>query len=98
MNEDLYDTGSAVVGLYRLFTNFLKFPGESPGLGGSIWGGGGGGELSSGSQDLPPPILHFSHFFQLTIHDHQLRGDYSCTGKKHLITLSAHIFFFIIAL
>ena len=36
MNEDLYDTGSAVVGLYyRLFTNFL-FPGESPGLGGSI--------------------------------------------------------------
>ncbi len=25
MNEDLYDTGSAVVGLYRLFTNFFKF-------------------------------------------------------------------------
>ena len=24
MNEDLYDTGSAVVGLYRLFTNFLN--------------------------------------------------------------------------
>ena len=22
MSEDLYDTGSAVVGLYRLFTNF----------------------------------------------------------------------------
>ena len=44
MNEDLYDTGSAVVGLYRLFTNFLKFSGESPGLGGSIGGGGGGGE------------------------------------------------------
>ena len=43
MNEDLYDTGSAVVGLYRLFTNFLKFPWESPGLGlgGSIGGGGG---------------------------------------------------------
>ena len=39
MNEDLYDTGSAVVGLYRLFTNFLKFPWESPRLGGSIWGG-----------------------------------------------------------
>ena len=43
MNVDLYDTGSAVVGLYRLFTNFLKFPGETPGLGGSIGGGGGGG-------------------------------------------------------
>ena len=42
MNEDLYDTGSAVVGLYRLFTNFLKFPGETPGLGGSIGRGGGG--------------------------------------------------------
>ena len=41
LNENLYDTGSAVVGLYRLFTNFLKFPGESPGLGGSILGGGG---------------------------------------------------------
>ena len=40
MNEDLYDTGSAVVGLYRLFTNFLKYPVESPGLGGSIGGGG----------------------------------------------------------
>ena len=43
MNEDLYDTRSAVVGLDRLFTNFLKFPGESPGLGGSIGEGGGGG-------------------------------------------------------
>ena len=64
MNEDLYDTGSAVVSLYRLFTNFLKFPGESPGLGGSIWKGG---EVSLGSQDLLPPILHFSHFFQLKL-------------------------------
>ena len=36
MNEDLYDTLSAAVGLYRLFTNFLKFPVESPGLGGFI--------------------------------------------------------------
>ncbi len=43
MNEDLCDTGREVVGLYRLFTNFLKFPGESPGLGGSFGGGGGGG-------------------------------------------------------
>ena len=41
-DEDLYDTGGVVVGLYRLFTNFLKFPGESPGLGESIWGWGGG--------------------------------------------------------
>ena len=39
MNEDLYDTRSAVVGLYRLFTNFLKFPGESPGMGETIKGG-----------------------------------------------------------
>ena len=42
MNEDLYDTGSAVVGLYRLFTNFFKFPGETPVLGGGSIGGGGG--------------------------------------------------------
>ena len=77
MNEDLHDIGSAVVGLYRLFTNFLKFPGEFPGLGGSI-GGGGGGSLES--QDLPPPILHFSHFVQLKLFEntslrgHQLKG------------------------
>ena len=38
MSEDLYDIGNAVVGLYRLFTNFSKFPGKSPGLGGSIGG------------------------------------------------------------
>ena len=49
MNEDLYDTGSAVVGLYRLFTNFLNFPGESLGLGEIHWGGGGGGGVSLGS-------------------------------------------------
>ena len=41
MNEDLYDTESAVVGLYRLFTKFFKFHGKSQGLGGSIGGGGG---------------------------------------------------------
>ena len=29
MNEDLYDTGSAVVGLYRLITGWIH------------WGGGG---------------------------------------------------------
>ena len=48
MNEDLYDTGSAVFGLYRLFTNFLKFPGVSPG------GGGGGG----GIDHLLPKFEH----------------------------------------
>ncbi len=59
-NEDFYDTGSAVVGLYRLFTDLLfEFPGE---LGGSLSGGGGGG-LSLRSQDVPPQILYFSHFF-----------------------------------
>ena len=58
INEDLYDTGSAVVGLYRLFTNFMKFPGESPGLGDPLGG------MSLGSQDFPPHILHFLHFFQ----------------------------------
>ena len=63
MNEDLYDNGSAVVGLFRLFTNFLKFPGESPGLGGSIGGRG----VSLGSQDLPSPILHFSHLSNLRL-------------------------------
>ena len=26
-------------------------------------GGGGGGVVSLGSQDLHPPIFHFSHFF-----------------------------------
>ena len=60
MNEYLYDTGNAVVGLYSLFTNFLKLPGESPGLGGSI-GGKGGGVL--GITGLPPPILHFHTSF-----------------------------------
>ena len=43
MSEDLYDIGSTVVGLYRLFTNFLKFPGKFPGQGRSIGEGGGGG-------------------------------------------------------
>ena len=46
MNEDLYDTGSAVAGLYGLFTNFLKFPRESPDPQDCVdqcAGGGGGG-------------------------------------------------------
>ena len=78
MNKDLYHTGSAVVGLYRLFTNFLKFPEEFPGLGGSMGGGGGGGRVSLGSQDLSPPILHFSHFFQLRLLEITTsRGDYT---------------------
>ena len=88
MNEDLYDTGSAVVGLYRLFTNFLK----CPGLGESI--GGGKGRVSSISQDFPPPILHFSHFFQLKIFEITSGGTIPETGKKHLITLSAHNLFY----
>ena len=66
MNEDLYDTGSAVVGLYRLFTNFLKFPGESSELCGSI-----GGVCILG-------------------------GTIPETGKKYLITLSAHNIFYYI--
>ena len=40
MNEDLYDTGSAVIALYRLFTNFLEFSGDwvDPlGGGGNPW-------------------------------------------------------------
>ena len=78
MNEDLYDTGSAVVGLYRLFTTFLKFPGESPGLGGSTGGGG----VSLGSQDLPPPIPHFSHFFQLKLFEITSGGLYLKLGKN----------------
>ena len=60
MNEVLYDTGSAVVSLYDLYQLF-EFPGESPGLGGF---GGGGRGVTVGSQDLPPPFLNFSHFFQ----------------------------------
>ena len=60
MNEDLYDTGSAVVGLYRLFINCLKFPGESPGLGGSIGEGGGGGVLG-----ITGPSPSYPSFFTL---------------------------------
>ena len=58
-----------MVGIYRLFTNFFKFPGESPELSGSIGGRGEGG-VSLGSHDLLPPILLFSYFLQL-------RGDYT---------------------
>ena len=74
INEGLYDTGSAVVGLYRLFTNFLKFPGDSQDWVDPLGRGGGG--VSLGSQDLLPPILHFSHFFQLKLFEiTSLRGD-----------------------
>ena len=76
MNEDLYDTGSVVGGLYRL-TNFLKFPEESPGLGGSIGGGGGGG---GGVLGITGPSPSYPSFFTLlsikTIRDHQ-RGEYT---------------------
>ena len=76
MNEDLYDTGSAVVGLYRLFTNFLKFPGESPGLGGSI------GKEGEGALGTTGPSPSYSSFFTLlsiiTIRVHQLnKGGYT---------------------
>ena len=82
-----------MVGLYRLFTNFLKFPGESPGLGRSI-GGRGGGVLG-----ITGPSPSYPSFFTLLT---SLRGErgggggrnYTETGKKHLITLSAHNFFY----
>ena len=79
INEDLYDTRSAVVGLYRLFTNFLKFPGESPRLGGSIGGMVG---VSLGSPDLPPHILHFTPI--KTIRDHQPGGGGGGGGELYL--------------
>ena len=55
----------------------------------------GGEGVSLGSQDLPPPILHFSHFFQLKLFEITSRGTIPETGGKHLITLSAHNFFII---
>ena len=58
MNEDLYDTGSAVVGLYRLFTNFLK----CPGLGGSI---GGEGEGVLNITGLSPSYPSFFTLFSI---------------------------------
>ena len=41
MNEDLYDTGSAVVDLYRLYQLF-EIPWGIPRTGWIHWGGGGG--------------------------------------------------------
>ena len=59
MNEDLYDTGSAVVGLYRRFTNFLKFSGYwVDRLGG---GGGGGGKWSPWDQRTFPLLSFIFH-------------------------------------
>ncbi len=93
MNEDLYDTGSTVVGL---FTNFLKFFGESPGLDGSIGGGGGGGGFVLGITGPFPSYPHFSHFFQLKLFEiTSLGGLHLKRGKKNRITLSAHNFFLI---
>ena len=67
INEDLYDTGSAVVGLYRLFTNFMKFHGESPGLGDPL--GGGGGECPWDHRTFPliSFIFHFEDNFVLKL-------------------------------
>ena len=59
MNEDLYDTGSAVVGLYRRFTNFFEIPWGIHRTGWIDWGGGGG----------------VSYFFSIkTLQDHQQWG------------------------
>ena len=76
MNEDLYDTESAVVGLYRLFTNFLKIPWGIPRLGGSIGGkggGGGGGVLGITGPSPSYPSL-FTFLSIKTIRDHQRRN------------------------
>ena len=77
MNEDLYDTGSAVVGLYRLFTNFLKFPGEFPGLGGSI-----GGRVLGITGPSPSCPSFFLHLFQLKLFEISLGGTIPETGEK----------------
>ena len=75
--KDLYDTGSAVV---NLFTNFLKFPGESPRQDGSI--GGGGGVLG-----ITGPSPSYPSFFTLlsisikTNRDHQTLPETE-TGKN----------------
>ena len=53
MNEDLYDTGSAVVGLYRL--PIFKIP-----CGIHFGGGGGGGGLG-----ITGPSLSYPSFFTL---------------------------------
>ena len=51
MNDDLYDTGSAVVRLYRLFANLLKFP----------WLGGGGGGVCPWDHRIFPLISFIFH-------------------------------------
>ena len=58
MNEDLYDTGSAVVCLYKLFTNFFKFPMES-------FGGGGGGGGVYGLPKLTVANISKTYFCSL---------------------------------
>ena len=83
MNEDLYDNGSAVVGLFRLFTNFLKFPGESV----DPLGGVGVLGITGPSPSCP------SFFTLLSIKNIRDGGTIPEIGKKHLITLSAHNFF-----
>ena len=88
---DLYDTGSAVVGLYRLFQTFFNSLGNPQDwvdlLGGG--GGGGGGRKGRGTvlgiQDLPPPILNFSHFIQLKLFEIiSLWGTIPETGEKNI--------------
>ena len=69
MNEDLYDTGSAVVGLYRLFYQLFEIPWGIPRTG-LIHLGVGGGVLG-----ITGPSPSYSSFFILlsikTIWDHQ---------------------------
>ena len=58
--------------------------------------------MSLGSQDLHPPVLHFSHFFQLKLFVITSGGGGGGGGGElylkleeiHLITLSAHTFFY----
>ncbi len=64
MNEDLYDTGSAVVGLYRLFTNFFKIPWGIPRTEWSIGGGGGGG---GGVLGITAPFPSYPSFLALAL-------------------------------
>ena len=78
MNKDLYDTGSAVVGLYRLFTNFFKNSLENPQDWVDPWGGGGCPWVH---RTFPLLSFIFHTFSIKTIRDYQ-RGTLPETGKK----------------
>ena len=89
MSEDLYDIGSAVVGLYRLFTNFFEIPWGIPRTGWIHWGGGGGGGGCPWDHRTFPSCSSFHTSSIKTITSLYLK-----LVKKHLITLSAHTFFY----